>query len=239
MLTPPMPSRRENWHGFDRTVFEFHGRTAWIVEPAGPELPGRPWTWCLEWAETYVERTGVAALLGGGFHHVHIDAKGFGNDEDMRVFREFHDFLAGQMGLAARPGMIGMSFGGLYALRYAAVNPGCVAAAYLDAPVCSFKDFKYLNYVVKPYGLTPGAALEDDPRLPVNQTALLADLPILLIYGQDDLAVNPRLNCELLIERLRAHGNAPIVHAREYWGHHPHGLDNPQPIVEFMKRHLA
>ena len=91
MLTPPMPSRRENWHGFERSVFEFQGRTAWIVEPAGPELPGRPWTWCLEWAETYVERTGVAALLGGGFHHVHIDAKGFGNDEDMRVFREFHD----------------------------------------------------------------------------------------------------------------------------------------------------
>lgn len=236
MLSLPFPSSQDVWHGFPRTKFQFAGRQAWIVEPEEPALPGCPWTWCLEWAETYVERTGVASLLAAGFHHVHIDAAGFGCDEDLEVFEQFHDFLL-TLGLAGKPGMIGMSFGGLYALRYAARNPERVAALYLDAPVCNFASFKHLNYVIKPYHLQPDDDLQNDPRLPINQAAVLSRIPLLLIYGLEDITLDPKLNAELLLARLRACGASPIVHAREYWGHHPHGLDNPRPIAEFMKKH--
>ena len=75
---------------------------------------------------------------------------------------------------------------------------------------------------------------ELDPRLPVNLTEKLAKIPVLLIYGADDLVVPPADNCELFAERFRKHGGSIQIVKRPSWGHHPHGLDDPAQIVEFM-----
>lgn len=72
------------------------------------------------------------------------------------------------------------------------------------------------------------------PRLPVNLTEKLAKIPVLLIYGADDLVVPPADNCELFAERFRKHGGSIQIVKRPSWGHHPHGLDDPAQIVEFM-----
>ena len=76
--------------------------------------------------------------------------------------------------------------------------------------------------------------MELDPRLPVNLTEKLAKIPVLLIYGADDLVVPPADNCELFAERFRKHGGSIQIVKRPSWGHHPHGLDDPAQIVEFM-----
>ena len=55
-----------------------------------------------------------------------------------------------------------------------------------------------------------------------------------VIYGADDLVVSPQENCELLLTRLRRHGASVRVIRRPSWGHHPHGLDEPEEIVSFL-----
>ena len=43
---------KDVWYGFDRTVFEFRGREAWIVEPK-TEAEDRPWVWIMKrWGHT-------------------------------------------------------------------------------------------------------------------------------------------------------------------------------------------
>ena len=57
---------------------------------------------------------------------------------------------------------------------------------------------------------------------------------MLLIYGAADLSVPPRDNCELFAERFQANGGSIRIIRRSLWGHHPHGLDDTAPILEFF-----
>ena len=231
------PTQTDSWYGATRHRFQFEGREAWIVEPDSPAA-GRPWTWCMEWPTAFVPRTGVPTLLAQGFHHVHLQAKGHGNDEDQQAFRRYHDFLL-TLGLAQRTALIGLSFGGLYSVRYAAFNPERVASVYLDAPVCSFKNFRFMDQVKEEYQLDDVEHIEKHPGMPVNLTGKLLQIPVLLIYGADDLVVVPAYNCELFAERLQAAGGKIQIIERPSWGHHPHGLDDTTTIVNFICENLA
>ena len=48
----------DEWYGFKRTIFDFNGYEAWLVEPE-KAAPGMPWTWCMEWPTVFVKRIGV------------------------------------------------------------------------------------------------------------------------------------------------------------------------------------
>lgn len=222
----------DKWFGFQRHIFDFEGHEAWIVEPETP-APGNPWTWCMEWPSAFVERTGVPELLKQGFHHVYIKVSGYACDEALKVYRRFHSFLQ-TSGLAKKARLVGLSFGGLYSLRYASENPELIAGIYLDAPVCNFKNFFHFDLIKEPYNIQSEKDVELDPRLPVNLTKKLSGIPILLIYGTDDLVVPPVDNCELFASRFRAHGGSIKIIKRNLWGHHPHGLDDTTPIIEFI-----
>lgn len=222
----------DEWVGYKRHIFEFEGREAWIVEPE-QAMEGNPWTWCMEWPTAFVIRTGVPALLKAGYHHVHIHATGHGNEPDQVIFRKFHDFLI-SLGFAKQARLIGMSFGGLYSIRYAAKNPGMVARVYLDAPVCSFVKFKHLDLVKDQYNIYSYAEADSSPEMPINMADKVTDIPFLLVYGTDDLSVDPTLNCEIFAERFQKAGGKMQIMKRNLWGHHPHGLDDVTPILDFM-----
>ena len=128
------------WNGFTRHTFTVDGCTAWVVEPKSP-LPGRPWSWCMEFPDAFVERCAAPQLLGKGFYHAHISVGNtFGCPDAVRHFNAFYDAVRAQ-GLAAKVALIGISRGGLYAYRWAAENPGKVSVIYGDAPVCDFKSW--------------------------------------------------------------------------------------------------
>ena len=228
------------WYGFKRYLFDFQGREAWIVEPENA-APGNPWTWCMEWPTAFVPRTGVPELLAKGFHHVHLKATGHGNDEDQKAFSDFHDFLVKKHRFAKKCGLIGLSFGGLYSCRFAAFHPEKTACIYLDAPLCNFHRFQHVELVINEYGLKRKADYFDLPGLPVNLAPQLKDFPILLIYGKQDITVPPEDNCEMLLARLEAQegrGKVEVI-ARNAWAHHPHGLDDTKPILDFMTAHCC
>jgi len=228
------------WYGHRRTKFDFAGRAAWVVEPSVAPAKGMPWTWTMQWAEAFVDRTGVPDLLKRGFHHATIDLFDTRmNEEGVAAAAAFQKFLVEELGFAPKANLVGMSWGGFFSTRYAAAHPGNVAKIYYDAPLLNFDGF---GMEVGPWANAKPAdgVWSADPRMPVNMADKIAaaKIPALLLYGGQDQTVPPQQNCELFVERFKKAGGEITVNKRGGFGHHPHGLDpdKTQQIVEFFLR---
>ena len=240
--------RSDIWYGYKRTVFDFEGHNAWVVEPKCEPAAGRPWTWTMQWADAFVDRTGVLDLLAKGWRHVTIDTFSHRMDEEgLRVSRAFQKFLVDELGFAPKANLVGMSWGGFFSTRYANAFPECVAKIYLDAPLMNFDGFAKVGGTptenaakIGPWALSPpeGGAWSGDPRMPVNMAGSLAKhgIPLLLLYGGQDQTVPPALNCEIFEKRFRQAGGEISVCRRDLFGHHPHGTDPDKTscIVDFF-----
>ncbi|MBR1921929.1 MAG: alpha/beta fold hydrolase [Kiritimatiellae bacterium] len=242
-------ARRDVWYGYRRTKFDFEGHTAWVVEPKCAPAEGRPWTWTMQWAEAYVDRTGVLDLLAKGWHHVTIETFSHRMDaEGLRVSRAFQKFLVEKLRFAPKANLVGMSWGGFFSTRYAATYPDCVAKIYLDAPLLTLTGF--LSETATPgeaeAKVGPWAAVRPadgdwsaDARMPVNMAEPIAKagIPVLLLYGGQDATVPPKGNCETFAGRFKAAGGDIKVKARPLYGHHPHGEDpdKTRTITDFFE----
>jgi hypothetical protein len=58
---------------------------------------------------------------------------------------------------------------------------------------------------------------------------------MLLVYGDSDKVVPHKENSELLYERYKALGGPVERIVKPGADHHPHGLTDPKPIVEFFQ----
>ena len=254
LAAPPSPAARvvfpadwrtDTWYGFTRHHFTFEGCKAWIVEPPQPAADHR-WSWCTQWATAFVPRVGTVALLEHGFYHVHIDVfKYRASPEGVAIMRRFQDKLVG-MGLSPKANLIGMSWGGFLALRYAEENPAQVCAIYLDAPVCDAADpdpspvsgpqaSRRNQQIARCFGLSV-EQLKSSPLNPVNNLKPIADakIPVFAAIGQDDLVVNHATNFDVVEKNLRAAGGVLWkVVRRGAWGHHPHGFDDVSALLDF------
>ena len=232
------------WYGYCRTKFDFDGHAAWIVEPLTFPSEGTPWTWTMQWAEAYVDRTGVLDLLKRGYHHVTIDLFDTRMDEKgLAAAAVFQKFLVEEFGFAPKANLVGMSWGGFFSTRYAAAYPENVAKIYLDAPLLTFDGFGNPDYgrIGVWADRKPSKGVwADDPEMPVNKAGRIAaaGIPVLLVYGGADTVVPPKPNCETFAERFKAAGGSIIVNRRSLFGHHPHGLDpdKTKQIVDFILR---
>ena len=227
------------WYGCRRTKFNFKGRKAWVVEPPVAPAKGMPWTWTIQWAEAFVDRTGVPDLLKKGYHHVTIDVFDTRMDEKgLKACAAFQDFLVKELGFAPKANLVGMSWGGFFSTRYAAAYPQNVRRIYLDAPLLNFDGFQRSAIGVWKASTPADGKWTNDPRMPVNMAGQIAKagIPVLLLYGGQDQTVPPALNAELFIARFKAAGGRIGVDRRIGFGHHPHGLDPDKTgkIVDFF-----
>jgi pimeloyl-ACP methyl ester carboxylesterase len=243
--------RLDTWHGYVRHNFVVDGCAAWVVEPKQP-APGNPWTWCLEFPDAFTERTGVLQLLEKGFHHVHISVGNtFGCPAAVKLFEEFYRVLQAG-GLAKKGTLIGISRGGLYAYNFAAKDPTRIACIYGDAAVCDFKSWPGGKgqgkgspgdwaALIKDYGFKDEMEALAYPRNPVDALAPLATAKIAMIHvvGDVDKTVPPEENALIIERRYRELGGTVLVIHKPGGDHHPHGLDNPQPIVDFILEQTA
>lgn len=216
--------------GGRRTVFRFLGHEAWVVEPDAPRSD-RPWVWCMEWPYAFQDRVGVPDLLRGGYHYATLrpPVPGGMTDAFAADCAAFQNYLRDELGLAPKARLIGMSWGGFCSVRYASLYPENVAAIYLDAPLLDFSTLaKWRGDEVRHayYGKGPDYVGADDPFQPVNRAEPIAKagIPILLAYGGFDTLVPPATNCERFVSRFREAGGHIEVHARDLYGHHPHGF---------------
>jgi len=224
----------DRFYGFERTKFEFRGCSAWIVEPSVETAEGVPWTWTMQWADAFVDRTPALHLLKEGWHHVTIDTFRFVmNEEGLAISAAFQKFLVDELGFSPKACLIGMSWGGFFSTRYTVAYPKNVRAIHYDCPLMNFDKMEDL-----PIGKTsanvglwtnsvPTGGWSSDPRMPVNMAGKVAaaSIPVYLLYGDEDRIVPPETNCEVFLPRFTAAGGKATVLKREGWKHHPHGVD--------------
>lgn len=240
---------RSSFHGFDQYDFTVDELPCKVVVPNGV-ADGTPWVWR---ARFWGHQPGVdIALLEKGFHVAYVEVGGFfGSSEAVARWDTFYDHLTAKKGFSKKPALEGMSRGGLIVYNWAAKNPDKVSCIYADAPVCDFKSWpggkgagegspKSWEQCLKAYGLTEAEALAYSGN-PVDQIGPLAraGVPLLHVVGDSDVVVPVAENTAVLEARYKKLGGSiEVIHKPEV-GHHPHGLEDPSPIVEFIVKHAS
>jgi hypothetical protein len=238
----PGPARRSEWNGYQRLDFTVSGRQCILVLPATPAA-GRPWIWRTEFFNH--EPQADLALLARGWHLAYMDARNmYGGPKAMALFGQFYAHLVVQGGLASRVVLEGFSRGGLYAFNFAAAHPTRVAALYLDAPVLDIKSWPGRNRSTKEwkdcleaYNLTEESVARF--RGPLDRISMVAGgkIPIIAVCGDADTTVPFAENTAILEKRYRDAGGTIEVILKAGGEHHPHSLQDPTPIVEFLVKH--
>jgi len=240
-----------DWNGFKQHVFEVDGCVAWVVEPKAA-LPGKPWSWCMEFPGAFTDRCAAPQLLAAGFHHVHIKVGNtFGCPDAVNHFNAFYETLVTH-GFAKKAALIGISRGGLYAYRFASEYPDRVAVIYGDAAVCDFKSWPGGKgkgngskgdwaSLIKCYGFKDEAEALAYPGNPIDRLDALAEANVALIHvvGDADTTVPPAENAEIIETRYKALGGTFEIIHKPGVDHHPHGLDDPMPVVKFILKHAV
>ena len=247
-LAPAFPGKRSEWNGFPRYDFEINGKPVLVVTPLSP-APGKPWAWH---GEFFGHKPAPdIALLGRGFHIVYTSVPDqLGGPDAVSHWNRVHQHLTTQFGLAKKVALVGLSRGGLYCYNWAIANPDKVACLYGDAPVCDFKSWpggkgkgpgsaRDWKLVLERYHFASEAEALVYPGNPVDNLAPLAaaKVPLLHVYGDADEVVPWEENTGLVAERYRKLGGDITLIAKPGVKHHPHGLDDPTPIVEFLWNH--
>ena len=240
---------RDAWYGCVRTVFDFEGYEAWVVEPPSNVklAEGCPWTWTMQWATAYVKRTSVPRLVTerGWRHATIITFKHKMDETGLDVSARFQRYLVEELGFARKANLIGMSWGGFFSTRYAVAHPENVAKIWLDAPLLCFKDFDPKTEKMDP-SRSPWTEMapvdgkwSKDPRMPLNMAERLVKtgIPVYLVYGGQDKSCPPEINAVPFISRFKAAGGEDrlTVLYRPFFGHHPHGVEvDEDTIIDFF-----
>lgn len=236
----------DQWNGYARHSFKVDGCACWIVEPKTPAA-GNPWAWCMEFPDAFVDRIGGPKLLAKGFYYLHIQVGNtFGCPNAVKHFNAFYQAFTAA-GLAKKGALIGVSRGGLYAYNWAALNPDKVVCIYGDAPVCDFKSWPGgkgrgagspgdWQQLIKCYGFKNESEALACKSNPVDNLAVLAKARIALVHvvGDADDAVPVAENTAVVERRFKELGGEITVIHKPGAGHHPHGLDDPTPVVEII-----
>lgn len=220
-----------------------------MVEPE-KALPGNPWTWCMEFPDDFTERTGVPRLLEAGFYHLHIQVGNtFGCPSALESFDAFYAAVTAR-GLAAKGTLVGISRGGLYAYNWARLNPEKIVCIYGDAPVCDFTSWPGgkgvgngslddWNSLIRCYGFRDEGEALAWRHNPVDSLESLsrAGVPLIHVVGDADETVPVAENSDVVASRYQALQGEITIFRKPTGGHHPHGLDDPGPVVDLIRRY--
>lgn len=237
--------------GFRRADFTFEDREALIVFPNEPDGSGR-WMMKMEYFGAFPNLE--AELLRRGWHLCYLkNINRWGTDADSDAKARFADFIAGEFGLRNRFTCVGMSCGGICSVNFAARHPDKAEFLYLDAPV--------MNLLSCPMGFGIGESLDgeggwqeikeaygfDLPTLltyrehPIDKIPSIAEhkIPVALIYGDSDPIV-PYSENGAVLERYYKNAGLPLFCVgKKGCGHHPHGLEDPKPLADFIEAHTV
>jgi pimeloyl-ACP methyl ester carboxylesterase len=246
----PFPGKQSSWQGFERYDFDVQGKSVMVVMPKEVAL-GKPWVWH---GEFFGHKPAPdIALLNRGFHIVYMSVQNMlGSPTAVDHWNKTYAELTTKYGFAPKVALVGLSRGGLYCYNWGAANPEKVACIYGDAPVCDFKSWpggkgkgkgspRDWKLVLDCYGFANEEAAVAYAKNPVDNLAPLAKakVPLLHVYGDADDVVPWQENTGLLAERYKQLGGEIELIAKKGVGHHPHGLEDSTPIVEFIYKHAT
>lgn len=233
------------WNGFRRIDFLFEGREAILVFPEKANV-NKNWLLKTEYFGAFPELE--IEMLKRGWHLAYIkNLTRWCLDSDLDLKKRFAEHLRSEYGLCEKCVPVGMSCGGLIACKLASKYPECVSALYLDAPVmnllsCPAGIGKAGDGMLKEFIQATGMTLSElicYREHPIDKMHLLLEnkIPVILVYGDSDETVPYCENGALLEKYYLENGGELIAIGKEGCGHHPHGLSDNTPIIEFIENH--
>jgi acetyl esterase/lipase len=218
-----------------------------IVSPE-KAAPQKPWVWRAEFFGSFA--TADLALVQRGWHLAYCSLSDmYGAPAAIEAMKRFHTWCVRERGFSPKPAIFGFSRGGLYTVNYACAHPEDNCCLYLDAPVLDIRYWpggfgrypaqeKEWNQCKEVYGLTGEAAKTFD-QSPLNRAEALAkkNIPVILVAGDADEGVYYPENGGEFAARYRKAGGAIEVILKPGCGHHPHSLEDPSPIVDFILKY--
>lgn len=232
---------------FEQINFKFNGRNAVLVLPNG-EANGK-WFLKTEYFDAFPDFQ--IEMLNKGYCLAYIEnTNRWGLREDTDMQYRYACFLHDTAGLSKKCMTIGMSCGGMFAIKLAARYPSVVAALYLDAPVvdllsCPFDilrshdsdaiaDSEALNAL----GLTMPQMLKyREHPYDMLPELIKSRIPAVVVAGDSDSIVPFEENGKWLVDMYEK-ADIPIkVYIKKGCDHHPHGLADNSPIAEFAEKY--
>lgn len=250
----PFPGSKSAWKGYDKYIFKFNGKEAIVVAPkqlpeeqkaAGikNELKGKPWIWRPAFFGAFANAD--EELLAKGFHVVYYDlTHRYGSPEAVKEGNAFYKVMTKYYKLNKKVTLEGLSRGGMFVLNWAATYPEKVACIYVDAPVCNIeswpsrKNQQLWNQFLTEWGLTE-ADMKEFKGNPIDNVKAIAEakIPVIAVCGKADDVVPYKQNFKVWKKLYEKQGGKVTEILKKKCKHHPHGLDNPQPIVDFIVEH--
>lgn len=234
------PGTKSQWEGCDRYDFKFQDRDAIVVVPK-KAAPGRPWIWRPAFFGAFPSVD--QALLKEGFHIVYYDLTHlYGSPHGVKLGNDFYAEMVNQYQLASKVTVEGFSRGGLYAFHWAAQNPEKVACLYVDAPVCNVFSWPKKTApdlwpdLLKEWNLKDEEVGEDFQGNVIHLVDKLVagKVPVMAVCGGVDKVVPYEENLKPVADKYRKAGGVIEVIVKPDCDHHPHSLENPEPVVDFI-----
>ncbi len=236
-----MEYTEQEWNGYRWLTFSFEDRQAMVLCPKTPDPQGR-WLFKTEYFLAFPAFE--EEMLARGFHVAWLENHSrWCLPEDIDVKPRFCDFLQKEFHLAEKCLPVGMSCGGMHAVYFAAKYPQYVAALYLDAPVINLlscpcgvgtaTDEMYPEFL-QHTGMTVSQLINYRNHPQDHIEELLAHrIPIFLVCGDADHVVPYCENGKIVSDMYRQHGGILEEVLKPGVDHHPHGLEDNAPLIQF------
>ena len=240
----PVEFKETRWKGFARLDFKSKGHPALIIQPL-KKAEGNPWVWRAEFFDAFAWAD--MELLRRGWHIGYIQYSNlYGCPEAVKGMRSFFTLVTKELRLSTKPSIFGFSRGGLYTVNYAAAYPDSVSSLYLDAAVLDIRSWPGGKYAgtgnpqlwkecLQYYDLTE-ESVKSFRGNPLDHTAALAKagIPVIAVAGDADEVVPYLENTAIFVRIYKQNGGRIKVIIKPGVGHHPHSLEDPAAIVEFI-----
>ena len=236
-----------DFNGYKKEELTIYGREAVIVYPKNGTANGK-WALKTEYFGAFPKTE--LALLEQGYHIAHIKniSRWYVDDDDTaRV--HLAEYMKNELSLSQKCVIVGMSCGGLQGIIFSAKHPELVSCMYLDAPV--------VNFLSIPFGFGKNAQCADYPGMqkeffeakgidkytvlsyrehPLDYLPMLVKnrIPAILVSGDADTVVDYEENGLLFKDAYENAGIPITVIIKNGGDHHPHGLCDVSPIVDFL-----